>query len=81
MPQAAERRGKGRPKKFERTGNEQADYVIAIRMMYGWTQAELAEKLGIARQTVTIWEKGERAPSGLAKRLLALLAAKKPLIM
>ena len=30
----------------------------------GWTQAELAEKIGVTQSTVAQWEKGKTLPTG-----------------
>ena len=34
-----------------------------IRMQYGWSQVKLAEKLGVAKQTVSNWENENIQPS------------------
>lgn len=34
--------------------------LAAARVNKGWTQAELAEKLGVSRQSVFDWENGKR---------------------
>ncbi len=36
--------------------------ILRLRSITGMTQEELAEKLGVARQTVAKWEAGESAP-------------------
>ena len=39
------------------------NHVKSHRMQKGWTQAELAEKLNVSRQTVIAIEKGGYEPS------------------
>lgn len=39
----------------------------------GWTQTDLAEKLGIAKSTVSMWEIGERKPDIITLKKLAAL--------
>lgn len=34
--------------------------LAAARVSKGWTQAEMAEKMGVSRQTVFDWENGKR---------------------
>ena len=40
-----------------------ADNIKALRSSCGWTQAELAKKLGITRSSVNAWEMGISVPS------------------
>jgi transcriptional regulator with XRE-family HTH domain len=42
-----------------------ADEMRAARLARGWTQRELAERLGVAMRTVNAWEHGAR-PSRLS---------------
>ena len=39
-----------------------ADKIIDLRKKNGWSQEELAEKLGVSRQAVSKWENGDSAP-------------------
>jgi DNA-binding transcriptional regulator YiaG len=48
--------------------------IQTIRLRLGLTQAELAEKLGVARNTVTRWESETIGIKESAARLLQLLA-------
>ena len=50
--------------------------VKHIRVRLGLTQAEFAERLGVAQNTVTCWETGFFRPT-LAKSLHALLRAER----
>lgn len=34
--------------------------LAAARVAKGWTQAELAEKMGVSRQSIVDWESGKR---------------------
>lgn len=53
--------------------------IRRIRTRLGLTQAEAAEKVGVARKTWMYWESPARArqPSKTAAKLIALLAAGK----
>ena len=35
------------------------DKIIRLRRQNGWSQEELAEQLGISRQSVSKWESGD----------------------
>lgn len=37
--------------------------LVQLRGLQGWTQAELAERLGVSRQTVNALERGKYDPS------------------
>ena len=39
-----------------------ADKIMQLRKQKGWSQEELAEKLGISRQSVSKWESGMSVP-------------------
>lgn len=48
--------------------------MIAIRKyreLMNWTQAELAEKCGVAKTTISMWETGERKPDIIMLKKLA----------
>ena len=47
-----------------------ADKIMDLRKRNGWSQEELAEKLGISRQSVSKWESGASIPD--IDRILAL---------
>lgn len=48
----------------------------AIRGSLGLSQAEFANLLGISKFTVQKWEQGANGPSGAARALLQIAAAK-----
>lgn len=50
--------------------------VAAIRQGLGFTQAELAEAVGVSQPTVALWESKDRNPSGSATILLKKLQEK-----
>lgn len=37
--------------------------IYEIRMSFGWTQVQLAQKLGVTKQTVSNWENDNIQPS------------------
>lgn len=47
--------------------------LAAARVNAGFTQAEVAEKMGVTANTVVNWEKGKATPSIVAARQLANL--------
>lgn len=53
--------------------DQNPEYVKAARAALGMTQAELAESLGVATDTVSSWEQGERNPSAPAKKLIDMM--------
>src|SRR5712692_7192182 len=48
------------------------------RLLHGWTQADVAEKLGSDSRTVRRWERGETIPSLYLRRKLCILFEKTP---
>ena len=50
--------------------------VKAIRIQLGFTQEDLARKLGLALSTVSKWEQGIFSPSRLAREKLEKLIKK-----
>ena len=50
-----------------------AEQLKALRQQYGWSQEDLARKLGVSFSTVNRWENGKAKPSRLAQKgILAL---------
>lgn len=47
------------------------DRLKSARYQMGWTQAELAEKVGTTFETVSRWERGIKAPSAYFRRKLS----------
>lgn len=45
--------------------------ISAARHLAGYTQSQLAEKVGVARTTIPRWESGERVPSSRIRLKLA----------
>ena len=39
-----------------------ADKIILLRRRKGWSQEELAERLGVTRQSISKWEGAQSAP-------------------
>ncbi|MBQ9109470.1 MAG: helix-turn-helix transcriptional regulator, partial [Oscillospiraceae bacterium] len=39
-----------------------AEKILALRTAQGWSQEELAEKLGVSRQSVSKWESAASIP-------------------
>jgi putative transcriptional regulator len=53
------------------------NHLRALRAEHGWTQADLAERLNVSRQTINAIEKGKFDPSlPLAFRIAKLLDMK-----
>lgn len=53
--------------------NEQ---VRPLRHQLGLKQSQLADKIGVTRELVSMWERGERIPTGPAAILLSQEAAR-----
>jgi putative transcriptional regulator len=51
--------------------------IKAIRLKLGFTQEDLARKLGLALSTVSKWEQGLFSPSRLAREKLEKLLKKR----
>lgn len=49
------------------------DNLIQLRKMKSFTQEDIAEKIGVSRQTIAKWESGESLPDLEKSRLLAEL--------
>ncbi len=48
---------------FRRKAMLLADKIIALRKQRGWSQEELAEQLGVSRQSISKWESMQMVPS------------------
>jgi DNA-binding XRE family transcriptional regulator len=51
-----------------------SDLIKALRLHAGWSQAQLAEEMGVRQQTVSEWETGVYAPGRAMSKYLALVA-------
>ncbi len=49
---------------------ETAKRLFEYRKAYGYSQEELAEKIGVSRQAISKWERGESSPD--TENLIAL---------
>lgn len=61
----------------ERSGDTilwNADLIRALRRHTGWSQAELADRLGVYQQTVSDWEVGAHKPHRSISKLLTQVA-------
>lgn len=45
--------------------------IRAYREQMGWTQEALAERCGVVKQTVSMWETGDRKPDIIMVKRLA----------
>ena len=54
--------------------------IRALRKAKGWTQAELAAKLGTDHVTVSRWERGVSVPRPLARRQLETWLSSAPAV-
>jgi transcriptional regulator with XRE-family HTH domain len=50
------------------------EYLRKLRKRLGWTQEKLAHEVGVARNSVARWERGEMAISEPAARLIQRIA-------
>jgi DNA-binding XRE family transcriptional regulator len=48
-----------------------ANRVVELRKAIGYTRNELADKVGVSRQAIRLWERGAVAPTGCAAVWLA----------
>jgi DNA-binding transcriptional regulator YiaG len=63
--------------RIQRTGDSVAwdsELIKALRYHMGFSQAELADKLGVRQQTISEWETGLYAPSRATRKYLTLVA-------
>ncbi|QYA42103.1 helix-turn-helix domain-containing protein [Macrococcoides bohemicum] len=44
------------------TPNKISEQIISLRNRRGWTQQQLADKVGVSKQSVSNWETGEKLP-------------------
>jgi putative transcriptional regulator len=51
--------------------------IKALRERLGFTQEELAQKLGVSVRTVSRWETGDKSPSRLARAQLERLTRRR----
>jgi len=49
--------------------------ITTLREARGWSQAFLADQLGVDQGTVSKWENGKASPSGPARKLLERFAS------
>ena len=55
------------------------DHIRAFRKRMGWTQAQLAERVGVSRRAVEVWESPDgNAPPMLGLAFAALAAGLEP---
>jgi len=45
--------------------------IAVARRAHGWSQSELAQRMGVTEATVSRWESGDRSPSWFTARRLA----------
>ena len=53
-----------------------AEEIKAMRQNMGLSMEDFAREVGVSTTTVFRWEKGERAPGRMARKLLGLVQAK-----
>lgn len=49
------------------------DKIRALRLRFGETQKEFADRLGVSVQAVSWWEQDRGRPSGPAEKLLTII--------
>ena len=59
------------PSEYRETGTQ--GRIKALRKRLGLSQADFAASLGVARNTVSLWEQGRRKPDGAAAKLLQIV--------
>jgi DNA-binding transcriptional regulator YiaG len=50
--------------------------IVRIRKAFGWTQQQLADRLGAQQSTIARWEIGQNEPRGANLKALKELAEK-----
>jgi DNA-binding transcriptional regulator YiaG len=55
-------------------------HIRVLRVEKGWSQEELARRVGVSLSTVQRWEANDSKPSKLAERELGRVLGKKTLI-
>lgn len=50
-----------------------ADSIISLRRKHGFSQEQLAEKIGVTRQAISNWERGTATPDVETLNLIAKL--------
>lgn len=53
-----------------------AALLVQIREAYGWSQEQLANELGVSRETISRWEKEQKYPSELNRTEIGKLASR-----
>ena len=51
-----------------------SEYILALRRHLGFTQREMADRLGTRQQTISEWEIGLYKPRGASSTLLSIIA-------
>ncbi|MFU9002191.1 helix-turn-helix domain-containing protein [Proteus sp. TSJ240517] len=55
--------------------------IKTLRTKFGMSQAVLARALGMSKESVSKWERGEKKPSGPALRMLRILERQGPEVL
>lgn len=69
---AMTRKGPYRVEEAPRKTSSLGQRIATIRKAWGWTQADLADRLRVQKATVSAWERGIASPNGIS--LIALAA-------